>query len=312
MTTTETFFTLNVARPKNGRRKLVFAVAVTLALSACGGGSGNKKTTTPADDVGSPDLVAEPSLILGGLLYDNLWETKGTTTTVTNPLWERREGDPVSGEKNSRTGEDTWRCKECHGWDYKGKDGVYGEAGNSHFTGFPGLVDADGNVNIARARAQARSYLTNGRLDTLTSGGRVHNFGSGEPALTEVEIESLLMFLFDGGLIDTAPFITATGPFTGTAKGSTGNDEDEANGAQLYESGNTAGLNCASAGCHGPTGQDLPIEDDFLGALARENGWEVLHKARFGQPGVPEMVPVLSWGSDENAADILLYTQTLP
>ena len=38
-----------------------------------------------------------------------------------HPMWARRP----DAEANSRSGADTWRCKECHGWDYKGKDGAY-------------------------------------------------------------------------------------------------------------------------------------------------------------------------------------------
>ena len=31
----------------------------------------------------------------------------------------------------------TWRCKECHGWDYRGAEGAY--ASGSHFTGIKGV-----------------------------------------------------------------------------------------------------------------------------------------------------------------------------
>ena len=34
-------------------------------------------------------------------------------------------------------GSSTWRCKECHGWDYKGKDGAY--AKGSHYSGTTGV-----------------------------------------------------------------------------------------------------------------------------------------------------------------------------
>ena len=37
-----------------------------------------------------------------------------------------------------RAGADTWRCKECHGWDYAGKDGAYGSG--DHRTGIVGVL----------------------------------------------------------------------------------------------------------------------------------------------------------------------------
>jgi thiosulfate dehydrogenase len=50
------------------------------------------------------------------------------------------EGDQAlwsTQSTNKRSGADTWRCKECHGWDYKGADGAYGSG--SHATGFVGV-----------------------------------------------------------------------------------------------------------------------------------------------------------------------------
>lgn len=41
---------------------------------------------------------------------------------------------------HGQTGEDTFRCKECHGWDYIGKDGRYSKG--SHYTGIDGIYDA--------------------------------------------------------------------------------------------------------------------------------------------------------------------------
>jgi len=38
---------------------------------------------------------------------------------ATSPLW-------ATQSSNTRSGKDTWRCKECHGWDYMGVDGAYG------------------------------------------------------------------------------------------------------------------------------------------------------------------------------------------
>jgi hypothetical protein len=75
------------------------------------------------------------SIARGGRLYDQWWkEVKGAVAPKDNQsLW-------ASQTTNTATGSATWRCKECHGWDYKGKDGAYGSG--SHKTGFPGVWDA--------------------------------------------------------------------------------------------------------------------------------------------------------------------------
>src|SRR3972149_9481411 len=75
------------------------------------------------------------SIARGGLLYDAWWKVvPGAKEPKDNqPLWALQT-------TNKRKGSVTWRCKECHGWDYKGKDGAYG--GGSHKTGFPGVWNA--------------------------------------------------------------------------------------------------------------------------------------------------------------------------
>ncbi|WP_348253250.1 hypothetical protein, partial [Salmonella enterica] len=41
-----------------------------------------------------------------------------------------------------RTGANTWRCVECHGWDYNGKNGLYGSG--ERYTGIKGIRRAAG------------------------------------------------------------------------------------------------------------------------------------------------------------------------
>jgi len=79
-------------------------------------------------------LAQEPqgNSVTGGLLYDQWWVVTGAEQpTEDHPLW-------ASQSTNTRSGPDTWRCKECHGWDYQGADGAYGSG--SHLTGFPGTM----------------------------------------------------------------------------------------------------------------------------------------------------------------------------
>src|SRR3972149_1504879 len=83
----------------------------------------------------SPELVGDP--VRCGLLYDKWWGVLGLDAPTTDQnLWKTQTS-------NTRTGADTWRCKECHGWDYKGVDGAYGSG--SHKTGFFGILNAKDN-----------------------------------------------------------------------------------------------------------------------------------------------------------------------
>src|SRR4030067_3159123 len=67
-------------------------------------------------------------LVRGGLLDDNWIEELGVKIDKTHPSY------PADGKQK---GADTWRCKECHGWDYKGKAGAYSKG--SHYTGKTGI-----------------------------------------------------------------------------------------------------------------------------------------------------------------------------
>jgi thiosulfate dehydrogenase len=243
--------------------------------------------------------------IEGGLLYDKWWVVTGAAEPVTdNPVWPLRAQDAQGQYFNTRSGADTWRCKECHGWDYKGADGAYDET-SSHYTGFPSLLARRANLT----EEGVVSYLTNGVPDPASPGQRLHWFGPGSPAnLTAAQISSLAKFIMDdqgNGIVDTDAYIR---PEFKAGKG------DAAAGGTKYTNGASASgqLSCASVACHGPNGQLIdfnndPLNPEYLPGLARDNPWEVLHKARFGQPGEEAMTPVLSWGTSEDASDILTY-----
>ena len=65
----------------------------------------------------------------GGRLYDKWWQEYG--------LKKPGQTHPAYPTKGVKKGANTWRCKECHGWDYRGKDGAYSKG--SHFTGIKGI-----------------------------------------------------------------------------------------------------------------------------------------------------------------------------
>ena len=62
------------------------------------------------------------SVVRGGRLYDNwIAETRAKAPNHINPAFKTRQVAVATP--------DTWRCVECHGWDYKGNHGVPGIQG---------------------------------------------------------------------------------------------------------------------------------------------------------------------------------------
>ena len=218
--------------------------------------------------------VAE-SAARGGRLYDKWWEEAGLDEpSGDNPIWARQT-------TNTRSGLDTWRCKECHGWDYTGAEGAYGSG--SHFTGFPGLLAAQ-----EKSFDDLLAQLT-GKVDPQ------HDFSAmGEPALTA------LVHFINEALVDMGPFIDAE------AKAPIGGDA--ANGAQLFTS--------LCAPCHGEDGLEINFgsedEPEYVGTIAVDNPWEFIHKIRAGQPGTAMPSAINSGWSMQQVIDLLTFAQTLP
>ncbi len=239
-------------RRPNTRYLLLFA-CVALVVGACGG--------------------ASEEVVQGGLAYDEWWVVAGLDEpTGDQALW-------ATQSTNEREGPDTYRCKECHGWDYKGADGAYGSG--SHRTGFPGIfASADKSVD------ELETALTTGDHDFSVMG--------------EDQIANLIAFIQEG-LVDYGQYIDSD---TGSII-----DADLENGEDLY-----TGL-CRA--CHGSDGRARNFgseeEPEYLGDLAADNPWEAFHKGRFGHPGSdPEMPSTLMEGwTIEEVRDVIGYAQTL-
>jgi thiosulfate dehydrogenase len=212
----------------------------------------------------------------GGKAYDKWWTVADVDgPSEDQPLW-------ATQSTNTRSGGDTWRCKECHGWDYQGPDGAYGSG--SHFTGFTGLFSSAPGMSHSELLAW---------LDGSTNAD--HDFSAaGDGTLTD-----LVVFLSEG-LIDVAPFIDAD---TKAAVGG-----DLANGEALYAS------TCSA--CHGADGLMInfhdPDDPEFVGNIAVDNPWEFIHKVRAGQPGTPMPSAIDNSWSMQEIVDVLAYSQTLP
>jgi mono/diheme cytochrome c family protein len=206
-------------------------------------------------------------LATGGILYDNWPEEFGITIDKTHPAY------PAEGKKK---GGSTWRCKECHGWDYKGAAGAYSKG--SHFTGITG-IRAYANQNPE----DIKRILKN---DTHALGDMI----------TEDALEELSLFVAYGQ-IDTDLYINRT------SKKSIG---DPANGGRIFLA------TCIK--CHGDDGKEInfktPEKPEYIGTVANENPWETLHKIRWGHPG-SQMISLLFLGLKEQL-DVLAFCQTLP
>src|SRR3989304_3932625 len=236
----------------------------------------------------SPELVGDP--VRGGLLYDEWWAVPATGEeaggheageeehmaegpTTDQPLWKTQT-------TNTRTGADTWRCKECHGWDYTGVDGAYGSG--SHKTGFKGIWAA-----ASLSAEELTAWLT-GEMNTD------HDFSA---ALPEYDVSAVVAFIREG-LVDTAAYVNADKTVNG----------DPAKGQTTFDG------QCAA--CHGEDGKKINFgsadEAEYVGTIAADNPWEFFHKVRFGQPGSP-MPSALELGWPlEDVADVTAYAQTLP
>ncbi len=245
------------------RNSFRFFFFLTAALLFVGVGAVNAlRGASPAAD----------DITRGALLYDKWYAALGQPAPAGNmPLWSAQA-------TNSRSGPDTWRCAECHGWDYKGKDGAYGSG--SHYTGFPGVYGIQADVVAA--------------LKGATDPG--HDFSA---YLDDASLNQLAAFI-DSGLIDDSQYID-----TVTLKTKGG---DPAKGQTLYDG------NCAT--CHGADGAKIIFRtegiNETLGVVANRDPYRFLHRTRFGVAGTQMTIGRdLGWTPKEGV-DVLAYVQTLP
>ncbi len=205
----------------------------------------------------------------GARLYDNWMEE-----LLANKPRANHPAYPASGKMR---GYPTWRCKECHGWDYKGNEGVY-KLGD-HATGIKGVFGVSGmDPGEIRRMIMAPSHVFS----------HAH--------MPHAALELLSIFL-SKGLIDTDKYIDRkTRKTRGNVK----------RGGRFYQT--------VCVTCHGVDGKDINVKSkrfpEYVGTICAKNPWEALHKIRFGQPGVGMVaLPVLDI---EDLVDILAYCQTLP
>jgi cytochrome c553 len=239
----------------------VFALLFTIGVTAVNA----RSTAKSADDV-----------VIGAQLYDKWYAALGVNAPEGNmPAWERQT-------TNTRSGADTWRCAECHGWDYKGSEGAY--AAGSHATGFPNVM----KLAAAMTPDEIVGHLKGSKDPS-------HDFSK---YIDDTNLQKLALFLKEG-VIDDAEFIDAT-----TLKVKNG---DQGHGKQLYDQ------TCST--CHGADGQQIVFRtegiNESLGNVANRDPFRFLHRTRFGVSGTE--MPVgrdLGW-KPADGRDVLAYVQTL-
>jgi thiosulfate dehydrogenase len=225
---------------------------------------------TENDD--DPVEFAEADDIRGGALYDKWWAVIGADEPTTDHAFWADRPDQTT---NERTGKDTWRCKECHGWDYQGIDGAY--SGGSHKTGFAGIAGTD---------LQPQDLFDELKTD----------HGYGDAGMSDDDVWDVTRFVLKAQ-VDTDAFISS-GLFTGDAE----------MGQADYD--NVCKTCHGDDGLTLPPGADTDF-DAFVGVIANDNPWEFLHKVRFGQPDT-DMPPQADLLSEDELNDLGAYAQTLP
>lgn len=221
------------------------------------------------------DPSEEWKISFGGRLYDKWY------SALNSPVLPSKT-HPAYPENGKNKGTESWRCKECHGWDYKGKDGVYGEG--SHFTGITGLQQLAGSDP-----AKIPQILTD------------ETHGYTKEMIPEFAMEAIAIFLTKGQY-DTDDYINIK---TGKVDG------DPKRGKIFYQN--------VCAACHGFDGKAIDFLEgsggktgsgEYVGTIANKNPRELLHKILNGQPGEP--MPALRILSLKEVINILAYTQQLP
>ncbi len=252
---------------RSGRVRLPMAWATLAALWAVG----LSIASPPAAAQYDPDLW---DIARGGQLYDN-W-----AAALDRELPE--ETHPSYPSVGKQKGGVTWRCKECHGWDYMGEDGAYGRG--AHYTGVKGL---------RRMAGQPVEEI----VDIITD--ETHRYTT--EMLPEASMRKLALFV-SKGQIGMDQYIDRS---TKRARG------DLKRGASFFQT--------ICAICHGFDGAEMISKREtelavfgdrgFLGTIANNNPWETLHKIRNGQPGVGMVA--LRVLSTQDQVDVLAYMQTL-
>ncbi|MBN2387928.1 MAG: c-type cytochrome [Anaerolineales bacterium] len=250
-----------------------FLLLAGLALLAAAGSVQAQEQTPPPEE----QIPADEDIVQGALLYDSWFAALGVLPPEGNmPVWSRQS-------TNTRSGPDSWRCAECHGWDYRGAQGAYGAG--SHYTGFPDLMPLAASLSIDEIVAHLQG-----------ANDPAHDFSGYLDDQALVQLATFLKY----SLIDDTLYINPVSLQV------IGGDMDH--GQALYES------TCAA--CHADDGKGILFRtegvNEYLGSLALRDPWRFLHRTRFGTAGTSMPIGYALGWTPADGRDILAYAQTLP
>lgn len=211
----------------------------------------------------------------GGLLYNEWWVVNGAPEPV---------GDhPLYPMDALQTGSTTFRCQECHGWDYKGLDGAYSTG--SHYTGIKGIFNTT-------KKPQEIYNLLKADPNDVPNGHDMDTYG-----LSNVDLWDLVKFSLES-TIETDDYIDNNNFFIGNTL--SGN----------FDYGDI----CFT--CHGNDGKKFILghngDLEFVGTVAVYNPWEFIHNVRFGHPAASMPAGERLFWSLSKIANIGAHAQTLP
>ncbi len=188
------------------------------------------------------------SIVRGGRLYDTWYKEIGRKVPDTvHPAYPGTPPETI----NTRT---TWRCKECHGWDYRGRDGVYGRSEHkTGIVGINGMAGADPSLIAEKILDERHGYA---RLLSPRDVADLANF----VALGQIDMQTYI----DGKTLK--------------ARG------DASRYAAYYDT--------ICAACHGPEGREVRTMP-AVGRIAASDPWRALHGILNGHPGEP-MPPLIA------------------
>jgi len=196
-----------------------------------------------------PDRPVIASVVRGGRLYDT-WPTEAGRAVPEgwHPAWpqeQRIDAEDKGGDALERAQARSWRCVSCHGWDYRGRDGVVIGGTPPPFRG------------INRMEGAPIEDITAVLTDDT------HGFGR---LLSQRDIMDLATFV-SIGQIDMAPWIHPdTGRFLANAEAYEG----------YYQT------ICAT--CHGADGREIKTMPPVGRAVTAEPK-RALHSVFNGHPG---------------------------
>ena len=221
---------------------------------------------------GTPDDPSEAWLLAyGGRLYDMWW-----AVLFADPPQKTHPAYPKDGKQS---GPSTWRCVECHGWDYRGRDGSF--ATGPHRTGIKGI-----NGMAGAAPERIEKILR----------GPTHGFTA--ELIPDKALSALALFVSKGQVDTEAMIDRATGRVLGDAQ----------RGKKVFQN--------VCAICHDYDGMAWITGDDgdeglqTLGAIANSDPWRGLHKVMNGQTYAD--MPAMRAFEQQTVLDILAYAQSLP